>query len=213
MRFGCPRVAARHKRAYLGKENPFAEHKDVAGDTRQGSRSAAGSDWMDHKAEHRSILLIRPLHPLRLTTFGREIAGLLWSGQGGFSAKRGFILPRLMNRSNNFFPSAASALCGLIVYVLITVATGKNEAWDDGIYYSVGIPFMSVVAFVLGYLFPVKPWRWAASMAGGQVIGALMFGSSLNLLPLAMIFMTIISLPQLLAAFVGSKLAPKKASQ
>jgi hypothetical protein len=95
MRFGCPRVAARHKRAYLGKENPFAEHKDVAGDTRQGSRSAAGSDWMDHKAEHRSILLIRPLHPLRLTTFGREIAGLLWSGQGGFSAKRGFILPIL----------------------------------------------------------------------------------------------------------------------
>ena len=96
MRFGCPRVAARHKRAYLGKENPFAEHKDVAGDTRQGSRSAAGSDWMDHKAEHRSILLIRPLHPLRLTTFGREIAGLLWSGQGGFSAKRGFILPILL---------------------------------------------------------------------------------------------------------------------
>lgn len=98
MRFGCPRVAARHKRAYLGKENPFAEHKDVAGDTRQGSRSAAGSDWMDHKAEHRSILLIRPLHPLRLTTFGREIAGLLWSGQGGFSAKRGFILPILYHK-------------------------------------------------------------------------------------------------------------------
>ena len=118
-----------------------------------------------------------------------------------------------MDRSNDFFPYAASALCGLIVYVIITVATGKNEAWDDGSYYSIGIPFMSVAAFVLGYLFPVKPWRWAASMAGGQALGALMFGSSLNLLPLAMIFMMIISLPQLLAAFVGSKLAPKKASQ
>ncbi|KAA2284665.1 hypothetical protein [Arenimonas fontis] len=117
-----------------------------------------------------------------------------------------------MNRGNSFFPYAASALCGLIVYVVITVATGKNEAWDDGIYYSAGIPFMSAVAFVLGYLFPAKPWRWAASMAGGQAIGALMFGSSLSLLPLAMIFMAIVSLPQLLAAFIGSKLAPKKVS-
>jgi hypothetical protein len=55
MRFGCPRVAARHKRAYLDKENSFAEHKNVAGDTRQGWCSAAGSDWANHKAEVRSI--------------------------------------------------------------------------------------------------------------------------------------------------------------
>jgi len=39
----------------LGKENPFVNHKDVAGDTRQGSHSAAGSDWADHKAEIRPI--------------------------------------------------------------------------------------------------------------------------------------------------------------
>ena len=55
MRFGCPRAAARRKSAYLGKENPFVNHKDVAGATRQGSRSAAGSDWTDHKAEVRPI--------------------------------------------------------------------------------------------------------------------------------------------------------------
>jgi|HigsolmetaAR201D_1030396.scaffolds.fasta_scaffold02947_8 hypothetical protein len=118
-----------------------------------------------------------------------------------------------MNRSNDFFPYAASALCGLIVFIAITATTGKNEAWDDGIYYSVGIPFMCVAAFAIGYLFPIRSWRWAACMAGGQALGALLSGSSLNLLPLAMIFMTIISLPQFLAAFVGSKLSPRKASQ
>ena len=42
VRFGCPRAAARRKRAYLGKENPFVNHKDVAGDTGQGWRSADG---------------------------------------------------------------------------------------------------------------------------------------------------------------------------
>ena len=38
MRFGSPRVAAHHKRAYLGKENSFVNHKDVVGNTRQGWR-------------------------------------------------------------------------------------------------------------------------------------------------------------------------------
>ena len=42
MRSDCPRVAARRKRAYLGKENPFGKDKDVADDTRQGWRSADG---------------------------------------------------------------------------------------------------------------------------------------------------------------------------
>lgn len=89
MRFGCPRVAVRHRRAYLGKENPFRKDKDVAGDIRQGPRSAAGSDWTDHKAEIRPISLIRPLHQLRLTTFGHEMAGLLRGGAVWFFSEKG----------------------------------------------------------------------------------------------------------------------------
>jgi len=115
-----------------------------------------------------------------------------------------------MKDNNDFFPYAATAACGLVVYVAIVIATGKNEAWDDGLYYSIGIPLMSVVAFIIGYLFPVRPWRWALSMACGQFIGALLNGSSLNLLPFALIFMAIISIPQLIASLTGSKLARKK---
>src|SRR5690606_17015186 len=115
--------------------------------------------------------------------------------------------------SNDRVPYTVTVICGLIVYVALTWASGKNEAWDDGSYYSVGIPIMSLVAFVVGYQFPRRPWRWAAGMAGGQMMGALLHGSSLNLLPLAMIFMAIVSLPQLTAAFVGSKLSPKKVAQ
>jgi len=85
MRFGYPRAAASHKRAYLTKENPFVNHKEVAGDTRQGSRSAAGSDGADHRAEIQSMPQVEPPHQLRLTTTGREIAGLVRGGQGGFS--------------------------------------------------------------------------------------------------------------------------------
>lgn len=118
-----------------------------------------------------------------------------------------------MAQNNNFFPYAASSLGGLVVYLAITVASGKNEAWDDGAYYSIGIPFMCIAAFIIGYLFPAKPWRWALSMAGGQAAGALLLGSSLNLLPLAVIFMTIVSIPQFIAAFLGSKLAVRNAAE
>jgi len=118
-----------------------------------------------------------------------------------------------MKSTDRFFPHAASAICGFVVYVAITATSGKNEAWDDGSYYTIGVPLMSIVAFVIGYLIPRKPWRWALSMAGGQVLAALLHGSSLNLLPIAMIFMAIISIPQLLAAFIGSKLSPKKVAQ
>lgn len=44
-----------YKRACLRKENPFVHHKEVAGDTRRGPRSAAGSDGADHRAENRAI--------------------------------------------------------------------------------------------------------------------------------------------------------------
>ena len=87
MRFGYPSAAAHHQRAYLTKENPFVNHQEVAGDTRQGSRLAAGSDGADHRAEIQSMS--EPRHQLRLTITGREIAGWVRGGQGGFSGKIG----------------------------------------------------------------------------------------------------------------------------
>lgn len=117
-----------------------------------------------------------------------------------------------MQDNPELVPYAVTAACGLIVYVAITALAGVNEAWDDGSYYAIGIPLMCIVAFFVGARFPARPWRWAASMAGGQMVGALLGGSSLNLLPLALIFMAIISIPQFLAASLGSKLARKRAA-
>lgn len=118
-----------------------------------------------------------------------------------------------MKDNDNFFPYAASFLCGLVMYVAITMATGRNEAWDDGFYYSAGIPFMCIAVFIIGYLFPEKPWRWALGMAGGQMVGALLNGSSLSLLPFALIFMVVISIPQFIAAFFGSRIGARKKAE
>lgn len=102
---------------------------------------------------------------------------------------------------------------GVAKEVRVGLVTGRNEAWDDGAYYVLGMPVMCIVAFRLGYRFPVKPWRWALTMAGGQTLGALLGGSSLSLLPFAIIFMMFISIPQFIAAFYGARSAAGKAAE
>jgi hypothetical protein len=68
---------------------------------------------------------------------------------------------------------------------------------------------MCVIAFGLGWKFPVKAWRWALGIALGQSVAMVMSGGSLSLWPLAIIAMTVLSLPQLAAALLGSRYARK----
>ena len=112
-----------------------------------------------------------------------------------------------MKEEDSFIPAAAAFACGLVVCLAIVMATGRSEAWDDAAYYLLGMPAMCIVAFALGRRFPVRPWRWAAWMAGGQCVAAVLNGSSLSLLPFALVFMLVISIPQFIAASLGARRA------
>lgn len=110
-------------------------------------------------------------------------------------------------KKNESLAFAASALAGLGVCLAITWVTGKKEAWDASAYYSVGIPVMCAFIFVLGYLFPIKPWRWTLSMAVGQSAAVALAGNSFSLWPLSLLAMAVLSIPQLIAGMVASKIA------
>ena len=110
----------------------------------------------------------------------------------------------------NAVPYAISLIAGLVICLVVAKLGGRREPWDSSLYFVAGIPLMCLVAFVLGYLYPTRAWRWALSMAVGQSIALLMGGGSLSLWPLAIVAMTIVSLPQLAAAVVGSKVSPRK---
>lgn len=111
---------------------------------------------------------------------------------------------------NEYFPFASSALTGLVVCLAIVIATGSNEAWDSPVYFTVGIPLMCLSVFTISYLFPERAWRWTVTMAVGQFAAALLGGSSLSLWPLALISMTILSLPQLITGFIASGVARRR---
>jgi len=106
-----------------------------------------------------------------------------------------------------YFPYVVSALGELAVCLVISQVTGKKEAFDSELYFSVGIPIMCVLIFALSYWFPEKPWRWTVSMAVGQSIAIASGGGSPTLWPLAMFAMAALSIPQLITGIVASKLA------
>ena len=111
---------------------------------------------------------------------------------------------------NNYLPYAAAALSGLVVCLAITIATGRKEAWDSGFYFLVGIPVMCALIFGISYIFPRRAWRWTLSMALGQSIALALGGGSLSLWPLAIIAISVLSVPQFVTGFVASKLATRK---
>jgi hypothetical protein len=102
---------------------------------------------------------------------------------------------------------AASLIGGLAVCLAISAFTGRKEAWDSPLYFSVGIPVMSLLIFAVSYLVPRRAWRWTASMAIGQSIALLAAGNSLSLWPLGIAAMVVLSLPQWASGWVASTLS------
>jgi hypothetical protein len=115
------------------------------------------------------------------------------------------------NHRQQYIPFAASAVAGLLVCLGISLATGRKEAWDSEVYFSIGIPIMGVLIFAIGYRFPDRAWRWTLSMAVGQAVAMLSAGNSLSLWPLSLIAMTVLSVPQFIVGSVASRLATRKA--
>lgn len=118
-----------------------------------------------------------------------------------------------MNRpdNNNVLPYVISFIAGLAVCLVITLMSGRKEAWDAPAYFTIGIPVMCLVIFALGYWFPQRAWRWVLCMAFGQSVAMVMGGGSASLWPLAIIAMTVVSVPQFIVAMVASGIAKKRA--
>ncbi len=117
----------------------------------------------------------------------------------------------MMSRpGNSALPYAVSFVAGLAVCLSITLVSGRKEAWDAPVYFSIGVPVMCVVIFAISYRFPRRTWRWALGMAVGQSVAIMMGGGSASLWPLAIIAMTVVSLPQFVVAMIAGRIAKKR---
>lgn len=79
-----------------------------------------------------------------------------------------------------------------------------REAVDLAPYWFFALPLCYLAAGVLGYLCPVRTWRWSLDMLATQWVCMLLFaGSDLSLWPLALVLALILALPGILTAWLG----------
>jgi hypothetical protein len=112
-----------------------------------------------------------------------------------------------VNRPGGSAPAALAFGAGVVLWLVAAAATGRREAWDAGIYWSLFYPLSLAVAGILAYLFPKRPWRWAAALFLGQLVAmAVRSGEIGNLFPLGLIAFGVLSLPAVAVARFGSRL-------
>ncbi len=97
-----------------------------------------------------------------------------------------------------------AVLSGVAVWVLVTSLSGRREAWDSELYFTIGIPALCLVAGILGYVEPHRPWRWGVVPLLGQFVWMLASQGPGNLLPLGVIVFGIFSIPSVITAKLGA---------
>lgn len=90
------------------------------------------------------------------------------------------------------------------MWLAVAGVSGKREAWDSSIYWTVAYPLGISLAGGLGYWVPEKPWRWGLAVMLAQALVLFVSGSDFGLLPLGLIVFSILALPTVgIAAFMA----------
>jgi hypothetical protein len=105
----------------------------------------------------------------------------------------------------------AAGGAGFIIASGIALASEVPVAWAAPMYFWLGWPAMALVIYLLARLSPERPWRWTLSMMAGQVFSSIFFGNAATV-PVALAYVTVLSVPQFIAGGLGAKAAIRKSA-
>jgi hypothetical protein len=102
---------------------------------------------------------------------------------------------------------AVAVAAGVALWLAASAITGRREAWDAGLYWTLFYPLSLVACALLGYRFPERPWRWALGLFFGECLAmGLRNGELGNLFPLGLVVFGVLSLPGVFVArFAGRR--------
>jgi hypothetical protein len=105
---------------------------------------------------------------------------------------------------------ALCVLMGLALELGVHALSGRREAWDSAQYWTIGIPLAIIASGALGFLSGRRDWLFTFAIVPSQVLTMMVrTGEIGSLWPLAVALSSILSMPFVAAAFVGSRLRPK----
>jgi len=111
---------------------------------------------------------------------------------------------------------ALAAIVGALVWFYVASASGRREAWDSDLYWSLGMPVVGLCAALFGFLSPQRPWRWGMAPLAAQTVVAFVRDPTANLLPLGLIVFAVLgglcSIPAYIGAAMGRRLVRRGGS-
>jgi hypothetical protein len=100
-----------------------------------------------------------------------------------------------------------AAIVGLVLWLTTAHLGGRTEPWDSGLFWAGSYPLAILLAGLFGWIFPERPWRWAAILIFSQVPVMFVRGADLGLLPLGLILLGVLSLPAIGLSALGAGLS------
>jgi hypothetical protein len=102
---------------------------------------------------------------------------------------------------------ALSIATGIALELGVALTSGRREAWDSSIYWTIGLPAAALAALLIGFAARRPEWLWTVLIAPSQVLAMMVRSGDIgNLWPLTLALSSILSAPFVAAAFVGSRL-------
>ena len=112
---------------------------------------------------------------------------------------------RLTSEMPDHYAYAIALLGGTTLWLLTSLISGRAEAWDAPMYWSVTYPLAILLAGVLGYRAPLRAWRWGLVVMLVQApVMLLSSGGSMGLLPLGLALFAVLALPAVAVAKVAA---------
>lgn len=107
-----------------------------------------------------------------------------------------------------------SVACGVAGWEIVRLLHPAQEPWDVKAYWTAVYPGLIIVSGLLGSLAPSRPWRWGLAIMMGQGLWLLLTtlkSGMPNLWPMSLALFAILSLPCIVAAYVGAFLGRRAA--
>lgn len=101
---------------------------------------------------------------------------------------------------------------GVLVWILVSTFSNQKEAWDSGLYLSLGIPTLCLSAALMGYYEPKGAWRWGTFPLLGQAIWMFATQGFGNLWPLGLAAFALLAIPSLATSRIGAAIRRRSAN-
>lgn len=102
---------------------------------------------------------------------------------------------------------ALAALTGIALELGVHAASGRREAWDSPVFWTVGLPIAMVVSTLVGWCSRGRAWIGTLAVAPSQVATLMVRSGDIgSLWPLTLVLSAMLSAPFVFAAFVGSRI-------